>query len=68
MPLYDYKCSTENCTYVKEMLVSSKLGGVKETCPLCECKSVFIRLPVQQGSTFHLKGSGWGKDGYSNDH
>ena len=62
MPIYEYKC--ESCGHVMEVL--AKLG---DPPPLCEstgsvekCESPTKR--VVSLNTFHLKGSGWYKDGY----
>ena len=65
MPIYEYKC--ENCGHeFEEMLhFSERDNPINAPCPnsirpLCGGK---VHLKMSLGS-FHLKGSGWYKDGY----
>ena len=60
MPLYEYKC--EECGYeFEEMLhFSERENPINAPCPSCKGK---VQLKMSMGS-FHLKGSGWYKDGY----
>ena len=60
MPLYEYKC--EDCeNEFEEMLhFSERDVPINEPCPSCKGK---VQLKMSMGS-FHLKGSGWYKDGY----
>ena len=60
MPLYEYKC--EECGYeFEEMLhFSERDDPINEPCQSCKGK---VQLKMSMGS-FHLKGSGWYKDGY----
>lgn len=59
MPLFDYVC--RSCNYTEEVLLSLNEKYTKE-CPKCKA----TKLEKQVGlSSFHLKGTGWYKDGYS---
>ena len=60
MPLYEYKC--EDCeNEFEEMLhFSERDNPINESCSSCKGK---VQLKMSMGS-FHLKGSGWYKDGY----
>jgi putative FmdB family regulatory protein len=60
MPLYEYKC--EDCeNEFEEMLhFSERDDPINEPCLSCKGK---VQLKMSMGS-FHLKGSGWYKDGY----
>ena len=61
MPLYDFGC--EDCGYTVEILTKS--AGSSEivlTCPECEKETMIRKVSL---STFHLKGQGWEKDGYT---
>ena len=60
MPLYEYKC--EDCeNEFEEMLhFSDRDVPINEPCLSCKGK---VQLKMSMGS-FHLKGSGWYKDGY----
>ena len=62
MPIYEYKC--ENCGYeFEEMLHFSERDVPLNTpCPFPTCGGK-VHLKMSLGS-FHLKGSGWYKDGY----
>ena len=58
MPIYEYECL--HCKHVFEFLViNTKYDNV--SCPKCNslCQQI-VSTP-----NFHLKGSGWSKDGYS---
>ena len=61
MPLYDYKCSNNNCeTPIKEVFMNITSNGVQ----VCEkCGSIMIRQISK--TNFKLIGDGWYKDGYS---
>ena len=59
MPMYEYICN--NCGYENEIIQKYSEARLS-TCPQCN-KDTFIRktsLP-----SFHLKGGGWYKDGYT---
>ena len=62
MPIYEYKC--ENCGYeFEEMLHFSERDDPLNTpCSFPTCGGK-VHLKMSLGS-FHLKGSGWYKDGY----
>ena len=62
MPIYEYKC--ENCGYeFEEMLhFSERDNPINAPCPFPTCAGK-VHLKMSLGS-FHLKGSGWYKDGY----
>ena len=61
MPLYDYKCSNDNCNMpIKEVHMSI----YSDTIPVCEkCGSIMKRQISK--TNFRLIGDGWYKDGYS---
>ncbi len=62
MPIYEYKC--ENCGHeFEEMLhFSERDNPINDPCPFPTCAGK-VHLKMSLGS-FHLKGSGWYKDGY----
>ena len=62
MPIYEYKC--ENCGHeFEEMLhFSERDVPINTPCPFPTCCGK-VHLKMSLGS-FHLKGSGWYKDGY----
>ena len=62
MPIYEYKC--ENCGHeFEEMLhFSERDNPINDPCPFPTCTGK-VHLKMSLGS-FHLKGSGWYKDGY----
>ena len=62
MPIYEYKC--ENCGYeFEEMLhFSEREDPLNIPCSFPTCGGK-VHLKMSLGS-FHLKGSGWYKDGY----
>ena len=62
MPIYEYKC--ENCGYeFEEMLhFSEREDPLNIPCSFPTCGGK-VHLKKSLGS-FHLKGSGWYKDGY----
>ena len=62
MPIYEYKC--ENCGYeFEEMLHFTERDDPLNTpCSFLTCSGK-VHLKMSLGS-FHLKGSGWYKDGY----
>ena len=62
MPIYEYKC--ENCgNEFEEMLHFSERDDPLNTpCSFPTCSGK-VHLKMSLGS-FHLKGSGWYKDGY----
>lgn len=69
MPVYDFKCS--KCGHVFEQQTK-----FDDPCPSCPVTSQVEGQPeatvcggetikqFSRGGTFHLKGSGWAKDGY----
>ena len=62
MPIYEYKC--EMCGYVTEVLASRD-----DAPPLCASTGSVERCEgdtkkIISLNTFHLKGTGWYKDGY----
>ncbi len=59
MPVYDYLC--EKCDHEFEREQRMADSPVK-TCPACKARKV-KRLISR--TSFHLKGGGWHKDGYS---
>lgn len=59
MPIYEYKC--RQCDNVEEVLQKFDENYYEGGCP--ECGSQDMRKLISQ-SDFHLKGSGWYKDGY----
>ena len=62
MPIYEYKC--EDCEHIEEVLQKSTEGFyfLGKGCPNCGSSGTMSRM-LSMGS-FHLKGSGWYKDGY----
>ena len=62
MPIYEYKC--EECEHIEEVLQKSTEGFyfLGKSCPNCGSVGNMSRM-LSMGS-FHLKGSGWYKDGY----
>ena len=58
MPIYEFRCT--ECDEVSEEMLSFKSKKKTTKCPVCGSKSERI---MSLGS-FHLKGSGWYKDGY----
>ena len=58
MPIYEFRCI--ECDEVSEEMLSFKDKTKTIKCPICNNKSERI---MSLGS-FHLKGSGWYKDGY----
>ena len=58
MPIYEFRCV--ECDEVSEEMLSFKDKTKTIKCPICNSKSERI---MSLGS-FHLKGSGWYKDGY----
>lgn len=62
MPLYEYECSY--CGAIKEIIQKfSDKPYVNGECD--NCGELALNKKISLGS-FHLKGSGWYKDGYSN--
>tara|TARA_R110002020_G_scaffold66563_10_gene174976 strand:- start:1982 stop:2188 length:207 start_codon:yes stop_codon:yes gene_type:complete len=68
MPIYEYEC--QKCGYIAEKLVKHSdpnpacIQAIKTDIEglLEKCEGETKKLISQ--STFHLKGSGWYKDGY----
>ena len=60
MPIYEFRCT--ECDEVSEEMLSFKDKKKTIKCPVCGNKAERI---LSLGS-FHLKGSGWYKDGYGN--
>ena len=58
MPIYEYKC--KKCKKMFELLKPIGFKG-KVYCPVCENEAI----KVISLSSFHLKGGGWYKDGYT---
>ena len=58
MPIYEFRCT--ECDEVSEEMLSFKDKKKTIKCPVCGNKAERI---LSLGS-FHLKGSGWYKDGY----
>ena len=58
MPIYEFRCT--ECDEVSEEMLSFKDKKKTIKCPVCSNKPERI---LSLGS-FHLKGSGWYKDGY----
>lgn len=56
--MFDHRC--ENCNHKFEEI----LRKAEDNAPCCpKCGSVSVRRELSAPS-FHLKGSGWAKDGY----
>jgi putative FmdB family regulatory protein len=60
MPIYEYKC--KKCNKVVEIIKNIN-SDTKENCIVCG-KEMTKLISL---SSFHLKGSGWYKDGYTNN-
>ena len=60
MPIYEYRC--RSCGYEFEEVQKFSDPSFEE-CPSCEQISAERKVSI---SSFHLKGGGWFKDGYSN--
>jgi len=60
MPIYEYLCAS--CGFQFEEVQKFNDPPLEE-CPNCGEKSASRQVSM---SSFHLKGSGWYKDGYSN--
>lgn len=60
MPTYEYEC--EFCYFKFD--ISKKISelDIDEVCPQC---GTICRRIISGGSTFILKGDGWGNGGYS---
>ena len=58
MPIYEFRCT--ECDEISEEMLSFRDTTKTIKCPICNNKSERI---MSLGS-FHLKGSGWYKDGY----
>lgn len=56
---YDYSCHT--CKNVFE--AEHKLSDSPPPCP--SCGSILLKRLIAKGTTFKLKGGGWGSSGYS---
>ena len=61
MPIYEYLCTS--CGYEFEEVQKFSDPSLEE-CPDCEKNSAERQVSV---SSFHLKGGGWYKDGYSSN-
>ncbi len=61
MPIYEYRC--KSCGYEFEEVQKFNDPQV-DNCPECGQMSVERKVSM---SSFHLKGGGWYKDGYSNE-
>ena len=59
MPIYEYLC--ESCGFQFEEVQKFNDPPLEE-CPVCGKNSASRQVSM---STFHLKGGGWYKDGYS---
>ena len=60
MPIYEYKC--EDCEHEFEEMLHFSERDIPLNTPCLSCKGK-VHLKMSLGS-FHLKGSGWYKDGY----
>ena len=60
MPIYEYQC--KSCGYEFEEVQRFSDPAFDE-CPSCTKSSAVRKVSI---SSFHLKGGGWYKDGYSN--
>lgn len=58
MPWFDYVCTS--CGKIKENIIHKAIESPEILCD--DCKSKMIRKI--DARNFHLKGIGWGKDGY----
>ena len=61
MPIYTYRCN--QCHFVDEVMQVIKKRDETYLCPQDSCTGIMCR-DVDVPS-FHLKGGGWYKDGYS---
>ena len=61
MPIYEYLCTS--CSYQFEEVQKFSEPSLDE-CPDCGKNSAERQVSM---SSFHLKGGGWYKDGYSNN-
>jgi putative FmdB family regulatory protein len=59
MPIYEYQCT--ECDNITEKIESYKSEIRTIMCPICNG----ISNRILSLASFHLKGSGWYKDGYS---
>lgn len=59
MPIYDFECTNPDCGKTFDQIVPSVL--VTTTCPKCGKAA----NKIMSAPNFHLKGGGWGDDGYS---
>lgn len=58
MPIFEYKCNV--CKANFEEFVRTQYDVV--LCPVCNTEDI---KKLISPSAFHLKGTGWAKDGYS---
>lgn len=59
MPIFDYEC--ERCKQVKEFLI------LDAEIPICLKCNIPLKKIISYKTTFQLKGSGWFRDGYSDN-
>ena len=62
MPIYEFEC--KECKHITEMMYlnATEAEGKLPKCPKCGGKTE----KLISGTSFHLKGIGWGADGYEN--
>ena len=61
MPLYSYRCNL--CGFVDDVIIDTAKRDKKFPCEQEGCSGIMIR--ELDAPSFHLKGGGWYKDGYS---
>ena len=62
MAIYEDRCANDHCQAIIETQLSISSSTLVLECPYCG-------QPLHRivsSSSFHLKGSGWYKDGYNN--
>jgi putative FmdB family regulatory protein len=61
MPLHDFECRA--CGHVTEHLVKISTRDEPQKCEQCS-ETNSLRVSVNKGTGFQLKGEGWYSDGY----
>lgn len=62
MPIYEFQCSSCKAVFEENMSIHTTKDQYPK-CRMCGHKPVQKLIST---NNFHLKGSGWFKDGYSN--
>lgn len=63
MPLYSYQCNL--CGFNDDVIIDTKKRDKKWPCEQEGCSGIMFR--EFDAPSFHLKGDGWFKDGYSSN-